>query len=221
MFFKKLYIYRSLINLSFFYFRRKKVPLSEIQIEIYKLFPSSQYWFYRFVLLPYLFRIQFCPWEEKHAPSSTPCEGKFVMLTGIALRLFTVLPKHFSTSSAMALVDVGGMRRDYPGERAAFDVSDLASRDPTRQFEAWFDSAKQDPKVEEANAMCLSTASAGGAPSSRMVLMKEFGPAGFVFFTNYGSRKGRELEENPRAALLFYWESSKRQVRIEGKVEKV
>ncbi len=144
------------------------------------------------------------------------------MLTGIALRLFTVLPKqHFSTSSAMALVDVGGMRRDYPGERAAFDVSDLASRDPTRQFEAWFDSAKQDPKVEEANAMCLSTASAGGAPSSRMVLMKEFGPAGFVFFTNYGSRKGRELEQNPRAALLFYWESSKRQVWIEGKVEKV
>ncbi len=61
MFFKKLYIYRSLINLSFFYFRRKKVPLSEIQIEIYKLLPSSQYRFYRFVLLPYLFRIQFCP----------------------------------------------------------------------------------------------------------------------------------------------------------------
>jgi pyridoxamine 5'-phosphate oxidase len=94
------------------------------------------------------------------------------------------------------------------------DERDLAA-DPLEQFAAWFDDA---PGVRE--AMALATADPSGAPSVRMVLLKGFDEQGFVFHTNYGSRKGRELEENPRAALLFYWRELGRQVRIEGAVER-
>jgi len=87
--------------------------------------------------------------------------------------------------------------------------------DPLEQFRAWFDEA---PDTRE--SMALATADASGAPSVRMVLLKGFDERGFVFHTNYGSRKGRELETNPRAALLFYWREPGRQVRIEGAVER-
>jgi pyridoxamine 5'-phosphate oxidase len=87
--------------------------------------------------------------------------------------------------------------------------------DPLEQFRAWFDEA---PGVRE--AMALASAGAFGAPSVRMVLLKGFDERGFVFHTNYGSRKGRELEANPRAALLFYWRELGRQVRVEGTVER-
>jgi pyridoxamine 5'-phosphate oxidase len=87
--------------------------------------------------------------------------------------------------------------------------------DPLEQFQAWFDEA---PGVRE--AMALATADASGSPSARMVLLKGFDESGFVFHTNYASRKGRELETNPRAALLFYWRELGRQVRIEGVVER-
>jgi pyridoxamine 5'-phosphate oxidase len=88
--------------------------------------------------------------------------------------------------------------------------------DPLAQFAAWFDEA---PGVRE--AMALATADPSGAPSLRMVLLKGFDERGFTFHTNYGSRKGRELAANPRAALLFYWRELGRQVRIEGTVERV
>jgi pyridoxamine 5'-phosphate oxidase len=92
--------------------------------------------------------------------------------------------------------------------------------DPLRQFASWFDEARQaGAKMPEAAA--IATASADGAPSVRMVLVKQFDQRGFVLFTNYESRKGTELSENPRAALLFYWELLGRQVRIEGAVERV
>ena len=87
--------------------------------------------------------------------------------------------------------------------------------DPLEQFRAWFDDA---PGVRE--AMALATADPSGSPSVRMVLLKGFDEQGFVFHTNYDSRKGREAEANPRAALLFYWRELGRQVRIEGTVER-
>src|SRR5687767_9441849 len=95
-----------------------------------------------------------------------------------------------------------------------------AERDPLRQFGAWFGEAEQ-AGVDVPEAAALATATPGGAPSARMVLVKDFGERGFVFYSNYESRKGRELEANPRAALLFYWHTLRRQVRIEGDVERL
>ncbi len=87
--------------------------------------------------------------------------------------------------------------------------------DPLRQFAAWF-AAASEAGVRAPEAAVIATASADGAPSARMVLVKQFDERGFVLFTNYESRKGLELAANPRAALLFYWDLLGRQVRIEG-----
>jgi pyridoxamine 5'-phosphate oxidase len=87
------------------------------------------------------------------------------------------------------------------------------------QFEEWY--AEAAAVVEAPNAMALATAAPDGAPSVRMVLCKGFRPPGLVFFTHYTSRKGRELEANPQAALLFHWSSLGRQVRVEGAVERL
>jgi pyridoxamine 5'-phosphate oxidase len=95
-----------------------------------------------------------------------------------------------------------------------------ASPDPIAQFTAWFDHARTAGLLEP-NAMALATATADGLPSVRMVLLKEYDARGFVFYTNYGSRKGRELELNSNAALLFFWAVLQRQIRIEGEVERV
>lgn len=89
--------------------------------------------------------------------------------------------------------------------------------DPVRQFTAWFEQAAS-AGVSQPEAAALATASTDAAPSVRMVLVKRAGDDGFVFFTNYESRKGGELSANPRAALLFHWEPFGRQVRIEGRV---
>jgi pyridoxamine 5'-phosphate oxidase len=91
-------------------------------------------------------------------------------------------------------------------------------RDPLRQFQAWYRVAAE--AVHAPDATAVATATADGAPSVRMVLLKSFDERGFVFFTHYESRKGGELEENPRAALLLYWDPLGRQVRIEGPVER-
>ena len=92
--------------------------------------------------------------------------------------------------------------------------------DPVSQFAIWFKEAN-DSGIPMPEAMALATAAADGTPSVRMVLLKDFDERGFVFFTNYESRKGRELAVDPRAALLFHWEPPGRQVRIEGPVERV
>src|SRR2546421_7968342 len=94
------------------------------------------------------------------------------------------------------------------------------SPDPFEQFGRWFEDARA-TGVRVPEAMALATAAADGQPSARMVLLKGFGERGFDFYTGYESRKGRELAENPRAALLFYWDPLGRQVRIEGPVERV
>jgi len=121
------------------------------------------------------------------------------------------------------MVDLGSLRRPYEVamRTATFDVADLAAKEPVAQFAAWFEEVRGLETVEEPNAMCLATASADGAPSARTVLLKSFCKKGFVFYTNGISQKGRDLAENPRACLLFYWEPVKRQVRVEGQVERL
>jgi pyridoxamine 5'-phosphate oxidase len=114
----------------------------------------------------------------------------------------------------MALAD---LRRDY--SLSGLTEKDLA-RDPFRQFDRWFQEAEA-AKVPEPNAMVLSTATRDGRPSNRIVLLKGIDGRGFLFFTSYESRKGRELEANPRASLLFPWYALERQIIVEGPVTKV
>ena len=114
-------------------------------------------------------------------------------------------------------IDIAALRRDYT--LAGLDESAIAP-DPAIQFRTWFQQAL-DANVADAEAMTLATAGPGGAPSARVVLLRGFDQRGFTFYTNYLSRKGRELEANPVAALVFYWKDVERQVRIEGVVERV
>ena len=93
-------------------------------------------------------------------------------------------------------------------------------RDPLAQFREWFDGARE-ADIVFPETMTLGTSTPGGAPSARMVLLKGVDEDGFVFFTGYESRKGDELAANPRAALVFYWQPLGRQVRVEGRVERV
>ncbi len=109
------------------------------------------------------------------------------------------------------------IRQDY--RQGPFNESDL-DPNPFQQFARWFQQAAESGALEP-NAMTLATATADGLPSARMVLLKEFDERGFVFYTNYDSQKGRELAENPRAALVFYWAALSRQVRIVGQVARV
>ena len=92
--------------------------------------------------------------------------------------------------------------------------------DPIALFAAWLAEAEK-TEPNDPNAMALATADSAANPTVRMVLLKDHGPDGFVFYTNEGSKKGRELKENPCAALLFHWKSLRRQVRVEGHVERV
>ena len=111
-------------------------------------------------------------------------------------------------------MSIADLRREYA--RARLDEADV-SHDPIVEFARWFAEA-QEAQVADANAMTLATATADGSPSARIVLLKAFDERGFVFFTDYRSRKGGELEANPRAALVFYWAELDRQVRITGGV---
>jgi pyridoxamine 5'-phosphate oxidase len=95
-----------------------------------------------------------------------------------------------------------------------------AHDDPYRQFDEWFEAARA-AEINDPEAMTLGTATADGRPSARMVLLKGTDPRGFVFYTNVGSRKASELAENPHAALCMHWKSLRRQVRVEGIVERV
>ena len=109
------------------------------------------------------------------------------------------------------------LRKSY--ERAELDETRSAA-DPLRQFQTWMDEAFA-AKVPEPNAMTLATVGADGRPSTRIVLLKGFDARGIVWYTNYESRKGRELAGNPMAALQFHWVELERVVRIEGSVDKV
>lgn len=107
-------------------------------------------------------------------------------------------------------------------QETAFEAeqSALPDSNPLALFAAWFAEA-QASEPSDADAMALATATADGRPSVRMVLLKDHGPDGFVFYTNFRSRKGVEIAANPQAALLFHWKSLRRQVRIEGPLSEV
>lgn len=110
---------------------------------------------------------------------------------------------------------IQNLREDY---RASTLEIEGAKDNPLDQFEIWFAEALK-AEVPEPNAMTLATATSEGTPSARIVLLKKYDEEGFVFYTNYGSRKGRELLLNPQAALVFCWLDLQRQIRIEGQVE--
>jgi pyridoxamine 5'-phosphate oxidase len=112
---------------------------------------------------------------------------------------------------------ISHIRRDYMLQK--LDEKDL-SADPIVQFGAWWDEAIKS-EIHDINAMTLATATNDGSPSARIVLLKGYDSNGFVFFTNYESEKGKELEMNPQAALCFYWKELERQIRIEGRVSKI
>jgi pyridoxamine 5'-phosphate oxidase len=109
------------------------------------------------------------------------------------------------------------LREDYSG--VALSETNTKA-DPIKQFEQWFNEA-QEANVPEKNAMTLATATHDGRPSARIVLLKGVYEAGFVFYTNYLSRKGKEITKNPLGALTFFWPGMDRQIRIEGTIEKV
>lgn len=113
--------------------------------------------------------------------------------------------------------ELANTREDY----TAASLSENSTKaDPIKQFEVWFNEA-QDANVPERNAMTLATATRDGYPSARIVLLKGFYHEGFIFYTNYLSRKGKEITKNPIGALTFFWPSMERQVRIEGTIEKI
>ena len=117
----------------------------------------------------------------------------------------------------MNKMNLADIRTDYT--KHGLLEKDLAA-DPFTQFGRWFDQALS-AHIDEPNAMTLATASLDGQPSARVVLLKGFDQNGFVFYSNYESRKGRELDQNNKATLLFFWSSLERQIRIEGVIEKV
>ncbi|NMT62911.1 pyridoxamine 5'-phosphate oxidase [Marinobacter orientalis] len=114
-------------------------------------------------------------------------------------------------------MDISDMRREFESQGLDRDALD---DNPVKQFQSWFGDARE-AGILEPNAMSLATTGDSGMPDIRTVLLKYFDESGFVFYTNYGSRKARELTENPKAALLFPWIALNRQVRIQGRVEKV
>ncbi len=114
-------------------------------------------------------------------------------------------------------LDLSALRKNYALQ--SLSETDVLA-DPMAQFSRWFQEAME-AKMPEPNAMTLATASPEGRPSARIVLLKSADNQGFVFFTNYESRKGREMDINPHAALLFTWLELERQIRIEGRVERI
>jgi pyridoxamine 5'-phosphate oxidase len=114
-------------------------------------------------------------------------------------------------------MNLADLRKDYA--KAELSEQDVHPN-PFTQFKLWFEQATK-AEIPEPNAMSIATVSAKGKPSNRIVLLKGYDETGFVFFTNYESRKGREISENPNVSLLFFWPELERQIRIEGQAEKI
>jgi pyridoxamine 5'-phosphate oxidase len=112
---------------------------------------------------------------------------------------------------------IADIRKDY--KLASLEEADVASN-PIDQFTRWWNEAVAS-QIDEVNAMTLATVNAAGVPAARIVLLKGYNPEGFIFFTNYESDKGKNLAQNPNAALVFFWKELERQIRIEGAVQKV
>ncbi|KAG5048668.1 hypothetical protein AAZX31_04G091100 [Glycine max] len=147
--------------------------------------------------------------------------GRFVP-PAIAEKYKLILPPYPGTSMCVRIgkpprIDISALRENYISPEF---LEEQVEADPFNQFHKWFNDALA-AGLKEPNAMSLSTVGKDGKPSSRMVLLKGLDKEGFVWYTNYESRKARELSENPRASLLFYWDGLNRQVRVEGPVQKV
>ncbi|GMY07002.1 pyridoxine/pyridoxamine 5'-phosphate oxidase 1, chloroplastic isoform X1 [Fagus crenata] len=147
--------------------------------------------------------------------------GRFVP-PSIADKYKLCLPPYPGTSMCVRIgkppkIDISALRENYISPEL---LEDQVEADPIDQFCKWFDDAVT-AGLKEPNAMALSTAGKDGKPSSRMVLLKGVDKDGFVWYTNYDSRKAHELSDNPHASLLFYWDGLNRQVRVEGSVQKV
>lgn len=112
---------------------------------------------------------------------------------------------------------IADIRKDY--KLASLEEANVASN-PIDQFTRWWNEAVAS-QIDEVNAMTLATVNAAGVPAARIVLLKGYNPEGFIFFTNYESDKGKNLAQNPNAALVFFWKELERQIRIEGTVQKV
>lgn len=112
---------------------------------------------------------------------------------------------------------IADIRKDY--KLASLEEADVASN-PIDQFTRWWNDAVAS-QIDEVNAMTLATVNTAGAPVARIVLLKGYNPEGFIFFTNYESDKGKNLAQNPNAALVFFWKELERQIRIEGTVQKI
>ncbi len=116
------------------------------------------------------------------------------------------------------------MEKNIAAIRQTYSQKELLEKDaasnPIKQFEQWWNDAVN-AEISEVNAMTLATAAADGMPSARIVLLKDFSEQGFSFFTNYESYKGRQLAENPKACLVFFWKEMERQVRITGLVQQL
>ncbi len=113
--------------------------------------------------------------------------------------------------------NISDIRKEYKLQTL---LEEGVAADAVSQFDRWWDDAVKS-ELEEVNAMTLATASANGIPDARIVLLKGYDKNGFVFFTNYQSHKGKELDQNPHACLVFFWAALERQVRISGKVKKI
>lgn len=109
---------------------------------------------------------------------------------------------------------IADLRKDYSLKKLS---EEEVSRSPIQQFQKWWDEAIES-EISEVNAMTLATCDQHGKPSARIVLLKGINEDGFIFYTNYESRKGKELKENPFASLVFFWKELERQVRIEGSI---
>lgn len=151
------------------------------------------------------------------APAASLRLGKFVRISGSAVR-DAPTPKPILSLVAPMLMDLArdnGHVTDFVQPLREADVDP----DPVRQFAVWFGQAAG-AGMSAPEAAALATASSDGAPSVRMVLVKRSDESGFVFYSNYESRKGQELTDNPRAALMFHWGQLDRQVRVEGPVQR-
>lgn len=142
--------------------------------------------------------------------------GRFVPPT-IVEKFNLQLPAYPGTSMCVRIgkppkIDISTLRENYISPEL---LEEQVETDPFDQFQMWFDDAMA-AGLREPNAMSLTTAGKDGKPSSRVVLLKGFDKDGFVWYTNYGSRKAQQLSENPHAALLFYWDALNRQVNWSG-----
>src|SRR6476659_11312703 len=113
--------------------------------------------------------------------------------------------------------EIAGIRKEYSSHSL---LEESVEKDAIKQFSSWWEEALRS-QVDEINAMTLATCSLASKPSARIVLLKGFSQEGFIFFTNYHSKKGMELMQNPNACLVFFWKELERQVRIEGNVKKI